>query len=222
MSETSLDTKSKIIIAAATLFCEVGYEKTTLRMIGERVGIRHVSIFNHFSNKTEIGGQIIKNYFQGHHKQCYAISSMMDLKEDDEEYYRNILFWALHYKIHEENEFFRKFYISYFSEESTMLASSSHASSMNEFSFLRFTVPERRAFINRSLIMAIDSNLASLIDISVIDYVQATELVLSRTNGLDVNLSKLPDEEEIRTFASEYLPKHKIDILKDILLMEYQ
>jgi len=51
-SETS--TRDEILTAAATLFSQQGYERTTTRQIAELVGIKQASLYYHFSDKSSI------------------------------------------------------------------------------------------------------------------------------------------------------------------------
>lgn len=46
--------RGKVLSAAAGLFREQGYERTTVRDIAARVGIQSGSLFHHFSSKEEI------------------------------------------------------------------------------------------------------------------------------------------------------------------------
>ncbi len=46
--------RGRILVAAARLFREKGYNRTTMRDLGANVGILSGSIFHHFTNKDEI------------------------------------------------------------------------------------------------------------------------------------------------------------------------
>lgn len=46
--------RGKVLSAAASLFREQGYERTTVRDIAARVGIQSGSLFHHFASKEEI------------------------------------------------------------------------------------------------------------------------------------------------------------------------
>ena len=48
------DTKSKIFNTSLRLFAASGYERVSVRMIADAVGIKVASIYNHFRNKAEI------------------------------------------------------------------------------------------------------------------------------------------------------------------------
>lgn len=52
--------KGKLIMAAAKLFREKGYEKTTTRDLATAVGILSGSIFHHFKNKEEILYEVMR------------------------------------------------------------------------------------------------------------------------------------------------------------------
>ncbi|QSX09341.1 TetR/AcrR family transcriptional regulator [Alkalibacter rhizosphaerae] len=61
--------KEKILHATKNLFYEFGYEKTTARMIADRVSMYHSNIFYYFPNKRSILKLIIRNFFQEIRKQ---------------------------------------------------------------------------------------------------------------------------------------------------------
>lgn len=46
--------RGRLLREAAILFREVGYERTTVRMLADKVGIQSGSIFHHFRSKEEI------------------------------------------------------------------------------------------------------------------------------------------------------------------------
>lgn len=46
--------KGRLLMAAATLFKEKGYERTTVRDLGKAVGIQSGSLFHHYPNKEAI------------------------------------------------------------------------------------------------------------------------------------------------------------------------
>jgi TetR/AcrR family transcriptional regulator, cholesterol catabolism regulator len=46
--------RADIIAAAASLFAEVGYERTTVRQLAQKLGLMTGSIFHHFGTKEEI------------------------------------------------------------------------------------------------------------------------------------------------------------------------
>ncbi len=56
--------KKKILDVAMDLFYEVGYEKTTTRLIVQRAGIRNGSLYYMFANKEEIFKEIMLNAFK--------------------------------------------------------------------------------------------------------------------------------------------------------------
>ncbi len=53
-------THATIISVAARLFQEHGYKNTTIQMIAERANIHITTVFNHFSNKSDILEEIIR------------------------------------------------------------------------------------------------------------------------------------------------------------------
>jgi AcrR family transcriptional regulator len=55
--------RERIITAAARLFAEKGIAGTTVRMIGDKVGVMSGSLYHHFESKEEIVDAIIAAYF---------------------------------------------------------------------------------------------------------------------------------------------------------------
>ncbi len=53
-AEDASKTREKIIEAALALFVEAGFNKTSNKDIGSKVGIAHSNIYNHFKSKSEI------------------------------------------------------------------------------------------------------------------------------------------------------------------------
>ncbi len=53
-AEDALQTKSEILQIAAKLFCELGYERVSLRNISEKAGVSHSLIRHHFGSKENI------------------------------------------------------------------------------------------------------------------------------------------------------------------------
>ena len=46
--------RKELVAIAAGLFCEQGYERTTVRMLADAMGIKSGSLFHHFNDKQEI------------------------------------------------------------------------------------------------------------------------------------------------------------------------
>ena len=68
MPENTIDgkktgTKAKILKAATSLFCELGYRGASVRKIASEVGIRESAIYNHYKNKEEIFIEVSKEIF---------------------------------------------------------------------------------------------------------------------------------------------------------------
>ena len=53
-AQTAEETKCKILCAAGNLFCELGYERVSLRNISEQAGVSHSLIRYHFGSKENI------------------------------------------------------------------------------------------------------------------------------------------------------------------------
>jgi AcrR family transcriptional regulator len=58
-----VDRRERIIVAAARLFAERGIAGTTVRMIGDEVGVLSGSLYHHFASKEEMVDAIIASYF---------------------------------------------------------------------------------------------------------------------------------------------------------------
>ncbi|QWF80374.1 TetR/AcrR family transcriptional regulator [Amycolatopsis sp. CA-230715] len=48
------DTRTKVLDAAIELFSETGYDKASIRALGERLGVTSAALYYHFRNKQEI------------------------------------------------------------------------------------------------------------------------------------------------------------------------
>ena len=55
--------RDRILTAAARLFAEQGVATTTVRMIGEAVGLNSGSLYHHFASKEAIVDTILSSYF---------------------------------------------------------------------------------------------------------------------------------------------------------------
>jgi AcrR family transcriptional regulator len=64
LGKGGLELENKIKRAALELFAKQGYERTTMRQIGNEVGIRGSSIYSHFNSKEEIFLNIIEDLFK--------------------------------------------------------------------------------------------------------------------------------------------------------------
>jgi AcrR family transcriptional regulator len=59
----TVDRRDRIVEAAAKLFAANGIASTTVRMIGEEVGLLSGSLYHHFASKEEIVDAILAPYF---------------------------------------------------------------------------------------------------------------------------------------------------------------
>ena len=59
-----MDTKQKIIVAAAREFSEKGFLRTTMRGISKRAGINHAGINYHFSTKKDLYLEVMTYLFE--------------------------------------------------------------------------------------------------------------------------------------------------------------
>lgn len=53
--------RKELVAIAARLFCEQGYERTTVRMLADAMGIKSGSLFHHFNDKQEILCAVIQD-----------------------------------------------------------------------------------------------------------------------------------------------------------------
>ncbi|SFX67254.1 TetR/AcrR family transcriptional regulator [Marinospirillum alkaliphilum] len=53
--------RKELVAIAARLFCDQGYESTTVRMLADAMGIKSGSLFHHFSDKQEILYAVIES-----------------------------------------------------------------------------------------------------------------------------------------------------------------
>ena len=56
------DTRHRILRAAAELFAENGYARTTTRIIAETAGVNEVTIFRHFGSKKALLSELIQSH----------------------------------------------------------------------------------------------------------------------------------------------------------------
>jgi len=213
-----LDTKTKIYEAATRLFFSQGYEKTTLRMIGEEVGIAHVSILSHYDNKMAIAAATFEHYIMGLQQKCQELfQSLPSLYHERSEYYRELLWWTLHFKLMSDNRAFREFFISY-NREGPVVLVQSFISPDDAMEHTLASSKQANDFVLMSQITAIDANLASLIGFGMIDFVQAARLIMLHGAAIGFTHGSVPTEQEIREFADEFLAAVEVDILNDFLL----
>ena len=215
----SEDTRTRINRAAATLFFTHGYKKTTLRMIGDLVGISHVSVLRYFKNKNELAAQTVVSYIAGLEKLCYQILEEVPADLADAEYCRHMIWWTMHYRLLSLNPTFREFYITFWGEEQTVISRRTQMPGPEALKFIQISPPKAEALIYGSLSSALDSTIARLIGMKALSAAKATKLIIQQIDRLDIDLSHLPDEAEILDFEQTYLPKRKIDLLNEILLV---
>ena len=63
-NEPKHDVKQKILETAERLFKDLGYKRTTFRMIADEVGIATATISYHFKNKNRLLYEIYSNFFE--------------------------------------------------------------------------------------------------------------------------------------------------------------
>lgn len=109
------DLKERILYSSIKLFLEHGYRNTSIRMIGQESHISHTQVIYHFSGKTNIGQQVIQNYFQ------ILIRLVMEHTErisGDKCRNSRLLWWSYHYLILTSFNDFARFYLEFITDES--------------------------------------------------------------------------------------------------------
>ena len=74
--------RDRITAAAARLFAERGIAATTVRMIGDEVGVLSGSLYHHFSSKEEMVDAIIACYFEELLERYKAVLAEFDAPRD--------------------------------------------------------------------------------------------------------------------------------------------
>ena len=74
--------RDRITAAAARLFAERGIAATTVRMIGDQVGVLSGSLYHHFSSKEEMVDAIIACYFEELLERYKAVLAEFDAPRD--------------------------------------------------------------------------------------------------------------------------------------------
>jgi AcrR family transcriptional regulator len=84
-------TREKVVEAARSLFEEIGYEETTIRMVAERAGVSVGSVFTTFESKVDIFNYILFEKFEALFSElqriapylkgtaCHRIASLMSI-----------------------------------------------------------------------------------------------------------------------------------------------
>jgi len=98
------DTKSKIMMAAIQLFPELGYEKASMRLIAETVGITKPALYYHFKNKDELFRSIVDYGNQ------FSIKKLQEIRDESESIEKKLadLVW-IKFSIMHQNEAVKKF-----------------------------------------------------------------------------------------------------------------
>ncbi|MDD9194552.1 TetR/AcrR family transcriptional regulator [Aliivibrio sp. S3MY1] len=89
-TETAEQTKCQILMVAATMFGELGYERVSLRNISEKAGVSHSLIRHHFGSKDMIWKAICDSCDK--HMQSYLDAIIESLPTDKTPSYRIYLF----------------------------------------------------------------------------------------------------------------------------------
>ena len=215
----NLDLKTQISQAATKLFFTYGYDKTTLRMIGEAVGIAHASIMGHFENKSAIAAVTIRTYLDSLELKCSELFDALPKSyHKEEDYTRLLIWWTLHFKLLSDNDAFRDFYIAFYRDGAIALSQLMKLAGKTNLEKMHVVLEEADVFIARSLVTAADATLASLIDLSIIDYIIAAKQIFRQSGAAGLTQAYSPTELEISSFAEKYIADIKIDVLNDFLL----
>jgi len=199
----------------------MGYEKTTIRAIADKVGITHGSIMSHYNSKVEIAVQVVFRYIQGLQQKCAEIYPKLPTSGvEDEAYYREMLWWTLHFRLLSDNPAFREFYVKFNHEGPIALAEIFSLQPTPPFGQRRIAVNRAEEFVTMSLVTAVDTNLAHLIGFGMIDFVQAALLIIKHSIAVGYIDLAVPTEQAIRSFAEQYVADIKIDVLNELLLKD--
>jgi len=76
-------TKDKILMTAARMFSERGYDKVTTREIAKAIGINSASIYHHFASKKEILKNLYKYYSEQMRKERPDLNDLLKLAETE-------------------------------------------------------------------------------------------------------------------------------------------
>jgi len=74
--------RKELVAIAARMFCDQGYESTTVRMLADAMGIKSGSLFHHFSDKQEILFSVIESGMQ--HAMQIATQSIVEVTHPKE------------------------------------------------------------------------------------------------------------------------------------------
>lgn len=75
-------TKKKIFLAAIDCFSQKGYKQSTMQEIADRVKIKAASIYNHFTGKEEILGEIFEYYKINFNKYRNPVDAIVEAAEN--------------------------------------------------------------------------------------------------------------------------------------------
>ena len=92
--------KSEIIVIAQEIFKRYGYKKTTLKDIGEAVGLDKTSLYHYFKNKEDLFIEVLLLNFQRYKDQFTTISQPLSVQE------QVYLFFEYHLKFFLKNSLF--------------------------------------------------------------------------------------------------------------------
>ncbi|MFZ7132159.1 MAG: TetR/AcrR family transcriptional regulator [Eubacteriales bacterium] len=107
--------KERIFFSATKLFLKHGYRNTSIRMIGQESGISHTQVIYHFTGKTNLGKQVIQNYF---HVLIQLLSTHASIINGDSYQNNKLLWWSYHYLILTSYDGFARFYLQFITDDS--------------------------------------------------------------------------------------------------------
>jgi|WetSurMetagenome_2_1015567.scaffolds.fasta_scaffold553545_1 AcrR family transcriptional regulator len=99
----SIDKKEKLLSSAYSLFCEIGYYKTTTPEIAKRAGISIGSLYSYFKDKNDLFLAVLDRYYERFGEiRIQAIRDLNDLSIPLRDSFRSLLVRLI--EIHKESE----------------------------------------------------------------------------------------------------------------------
>jgi AcrR family transcriptional regulator len=99
----SIDKKEKLLYSAYSLFCEIGYYKTTTPEIAKRAGISIGSLYSYFKDKNDLFLAVLDRYYERFGEiRIQALRDLNDLSIPLRDSFRSLLVRLI--EIHKESE----------------------------------------------------------------------------------------------------------------------
>lgn len=222
--------KEDIIIKSLELFYKNGYQNTTLRKIGEAVGISHSSIMNNFKKKSDIASIFITQYIDILRRYTSDFCTTLlptELYESDKELYFTLAFFSLHYKIILKDGNFSKFYYEFLNNEKTNFVDIVQRKGPIKDKYYSVLEDSNIKEINLQIM---NNSIISFVDSLV--SMNCSKMILNLHDAVNyffkfyfnMNFIKLKiDTNEINEFLNRYIENHDIshlDIYNDFLFTD--